>query len=108
MDRCTQVQSVAAGIPTSSLRAVLEVLADGLTSSPHLEFVLNWIQALCTIHGGTIQSLAAKDVQPSLRALHRVVAQVHEQLCAACDSNLYTLQYLSRDRTQSASVKELV
>lgn len=87
---------VAAGLPTSSLPAMLAALVEALTASPHLEFVLDWVKAVCTAHGSAIQNLTASAVQPALRALQRVVAQLHDQLTPACDSNLYTLRYLSQ------------
>jgi len=71
-----QVLSVASGVPTSSLPTVLAALAESLVQSPHLEFVLDFVKAVCTVHGGTLQGLAASEVQAPLKALQRVVAQV--------------------------------
>ena len=42
---------MAAGVPTAMLPAVLTALAEALTDSPHLEFVLGWVHALCVSHG---------------------------------------------------------
>jgi hypothetical protein len=97
-----QVLSVASGVPTSSLSTVLAALAEAMVQSPHLEFVLDFVQAICTVHGGAIQSLAASQVQAPLRALQRVVGQVHDQLSSASDSNMYTLQYLSQATVEKA------
>jgi len=98
---------VASGVPTSSLSTVLAALAEAMVQSPHLEFVLDFVQAICTVHGGAIQSLAASEVQAPLRSLQRVVAQIHDQLSSASDSNMYTLQYLSQASMRKAEEVEI-
>ena len=104
-----QVSSVAAGVPTSALPTVLAVLAEALTDSPHLEFVLGWVQSLCVVHGGALQNTAQNaGALPPLRALQRAVAQVHDQLAVACDSNLYTLEYLTAAGTAAEAVEHPV
>ena len=50
-----QVLSVASGVPTSALPTVLAALAEALVQSPHLEFVLDFVKAICTVHGGSLQ-----------------------------------------------------
>lgn len=47
----TQVATLAAAIPSSYLTNVLTSLADLMVSSPHLEFVLTWVQQTCIHHG---------------------------------------------------------
>ncbi|KAL3138072.1 hypothetical protein ABBQ38_005303 [Trebouxia sp. C0009 RCD-2024] len=89
-----QVSTVAAGVPSSSVSQVLVALASYLADSPHLEFLLCWLRHVCLKHGKTLQHEKAAVVMPAIRSLQRVLSKTHEDLSAACDSNLYTLQYL--------------
>lgn len=87
---------MATDLPTSSLATVLRTLAEAIGGSPHLEFLLDWVRAVCTAHGPVLQSMAAGDVTPPLRALQRGLAELQSQLTTACDGNMYTLRYLSQ------------
>lgn len=91
---CMQVSNVAAAVPSSSVSQVLVALASYLADSPHLEFLLCWLRHVCVKHGKTLQNEKAAVVMPAIRSLQRVLSKSHEDLSAACDSNLYTLQYL--------------
>ena len=106
-----QVGLVAGSVPASGLADVLAALGELLQSSPHLEFLLRWISALCIAHstaigaacqGGPGQGAAAQKlpgsqaaVLPPLRALNRAVAKLHEDLGQAAEQNLFSLKYLS-------------
>lgn len=41
---------MAGGAPTAAVPAVLAALAEALAASPHLEFLLTWVHALCLRH----------------------------------------------------------
>ena len=90
----TQVAAVANGVPSASVPAVLTALAEELGESPHLQFLLNWVEAVAVRHGSSLQKAPAATVMPALRALQRVLARTHEDLAGASESNLYTLAYL--------------
>lgn len=38
---------MAAGAPSSAVPAVLVALSEALAASPHMEFLLTWVHALC-------------------------------------------------------------
>lgn len=99
-----QVALVAADIPTSGLAIVLSAIAEALTSSPHLEFWLDWLQTICTAHGVIIQGSAAA-VQGPLRSLQRVVAHIYDQLSSLCNSNVYLLQFLCQAGQKTSKEK---
>lgn len=42
-----QVSAVAAGAPSAAVPAVLTALSEAMAASPHVEFLLTWVQALC-------------------------------------------------------------
>ncbi len=42
--------------------------------------------------------MPSSSVMPVFRALQHAISRSHEDLAAACDSNLYALQYLSAAR----------
>ena len=85
-----QVSGVAAGVPSASVPQVLVALAD----LPHLEFLLSWLRDICVRHGKSIQNEKAAPLMLAIRSLQKVLGKTYEDLSAACDSNLYTLQYL--------------
>lgn len=90
-----QVAAVASSLPTASVPAMLPVLAQALASSPHLEFLLSWVQALCLRRDVSQKGLAAS-CSPALRALQKVLGQMHDDLAGPTEDNLYTLQYLAQ------------
>lgn len=100
-----QVSSVTAGIPSASVAQVLVALAAYLADSPHLEFLLGWLRDVCVKHGKTLQNEKAAAVMPAFRSLQRVLGKTHEDLAAASDSNLYTLQYLCVAGQNAARMK---
>jgi periodic tryptophan protein 2 len=79
------------------LSPVLTSLAELLSSSPHAEFLLRWLHALCVAHGAALQQtgLSAAGAAPALRGLQKALGRMHADLSAACDANLYTLRYLT-------------
>ncbi|KAK9830156.1 hypothetical protein WJX72_010038 [[Myrmecia] bisecta] len=90
-----QVIAVAGGLPTASVAPVLTALAEYLSDSPHMEFILEWVRAICVRHGATLQSHAGSSkTLPAIRSLQRVLVRLHQDLATACESNLYTLNYL--------------
>ncbi len=50
-----QVDMIAGSVPAAALTDVLAALADYMTDSPHLEFLLKWVRSLCLRHGTTLQ-----------------------------------------------------
>lgn len=89
-----QVNLVAAGIPSAWVSQVLVALGMYLADSPHLEFLLSWLRTVCIRHSKALQNERAVDIMPAIRSMQRVLGKTHQDLAAACDSNLYTLQYL--------------
>ena len=98
-----QVGSVAATIPVSAVTTLLVVLAQSLSSTPHFEFVLSWLRALCIHHGGALQSGSgstsgssskSSSCAPALRAVQQAVTRLHDDLRMSTDENLYALRFL--------------
>jgi hypothetical protein len=74
---------------------VLTLLAEQLAVSPHLEFLLIWVRAMCVAHGPALEgSGSGGKVMPALRSLQKVLGRTHDDLSAACEGNLYMLDYL--------------
>lgn len=87
------VATTAAGVPLKYLRRLIEAFAEYLEGSPHLEFLLQWCQELCKVHGHTIQQ-HCKDYLPALRSLQKSLTRLHQDLSDTCSSNEYLLRYL--------------
>ncbi len=82
------------GLPTATLPDVLQTLATLLADSPHAEYVLFWLRALCVAHGAALQNMPPAVRMAPLRAVQRAVTQVHADLAGATEGNLYKLRYL--------------
>lgn len=67
---------MASALPAASVTQVLPLLAETLSSSPHLEFLLHWLRELCGAHGAHLQSALAHSsaIMPAIRALQKVCA----------------------------------
>ncbi|GBF93636.1 hypothetical protein Rsub_06358 [Raphidocelis subcapitata] len=104
-----QVSTVARALPGLYLEPVLRVLASLLGDSPHLEFLLRWLQAVAVAHGPALQQAGAAGAAgaaaaavgggarvgaPVLRALQQALARAHSDVAAAAEGNLYTLEYI--------------
>jgi hypothetical protein len=103
-----QVAVVARALPAVYLEPLLRALVACLSESPHLEFLLRWVQSVAIAHGPALQhggpaggGAAAAAAgggprvgMPVLRALQQALARVHADLAGAAESNVYTLDYL--------------
>ncbi len=85
------------------LEPLLRALAALLTESPHLEFLLRWVQSVAVAHGPALQQGGPGGAalgggpcvgMPVLRALQQALARVHSDLAGAAEGNVYTLDYL--------------
>lgn len=90
-----QVDAVASGVPTASVASVLQALAECLSETPHVEFALRWVRALCARHAAALQTMPSSVTLPVFRSLQRVLTRLQDDLSTAAESNLYTLRYLS-------------
>ncbi|KAF5838324.1 WD40 repeat-like protein [Dunaliella salina] len=98
-----QVSTVAAALPVAFIPQLITALSDHLQQSAHLEFVLRWCHAVCVAHGPTLEAAAggvgraaaaASAALPALRSLQKALTRAHEDLAAAAEANVYTLEYL--------------
>ncbi|KAI8469923.1 MAG: WD40 repeat-like protein [Monoraphidium minutum] len=99
-----RVPTVARALPAVYLEPLLRALAACLAESPHLEFLLHWLQAVTIAHGAALQRRGGPGPAaggggaavglPVLRALQQALARVHADLAGAAESNAYTLDYL--------------
>ncbi|KAG1660074.1 hypothetical protein FOA52_006420 [Chlamydomonas sp. UWO 241] len=90
-----QAPTVAAAMPAVWAPQVLTLLAEQLAVSPHLEFLLIWVRAMCVAHGPALEGAGSSGkVMPALRNLQKVLGRTHDDLSAACEGNLYMLDYL--------------
>jgi periodic tryptophan protein 2 len=107
------VPVVVNSLPATAAPGMLETLAQLVPSSPHLEFLLKWVRALGLRHGVMLQqqqqqqymrhggggnngrAAAAAAATPALRALQKTLTKVHEDLAAMCESNVYSLEYIT-------------
>lgn len=87
------VELVVATLPAVMAPGLLGTLAEALPTTPHVEHVLSWVKSLCSRHGMAMQNRAG-EAAPALRALHKALAGLQEDLGSTVEANLYSLQYL--------------
>lgn len=88
------VPAAAGAVPTVYLPRVLSFLAVRCGESPHLEFHLRWLLALLQAHGDYLREHGADHV-PTLRAVHRALADHVSDLSGLCHGNQYSLAFLA-------------
>ena len=112
VDMCNygcQVGYTAAAVPPSAVTMLLVVLAGSLPSSPHLEFMLSWLRALCLHHGDVLQSgggamhagNASDKSAPALRTVQQAVTALHDDIRTSAEENLYMLRFLCSSPTKN-------
>lgn len=87
------IPAVASSIPVKYIQRLVEALAYLLENCPHMEFILQWCQELCKIHGHFIQQNFRK-LLPALKSLEKALTRLHQDLADTCNSNEYLLGYL--------------
>ena len=74
--------------------AFANIMADG---TPHVEHVVSWLNQMCSRHAIAMQQMSNK-TEPVLRGLQKSLNQLESDIGELCDSNVYSLRYLSSDR----------
>lgn len=100
------VQSVSQGLPIQVVPKVLSQVAEILPRSPHVEFLLRWVQHLGVSHGEELRNMAPNELMPALRALQRSVVPMHEDLQSVAEGNVYTLDFLASQRGLEGSAEQ--
>ncbi|KAJ3704006.1 hypothetical protein LUZ61_007711 [Rhynchospora tenuis] len=93
------VPAVCSSVPFKYLQRLIEAFADLLESCPHLEFILQWCQDLCKVHGHYIQQ-NSRTLLPALKSLQKAITKLHQDLADTCSSNEYLLRYLCSSGTK--------
>ena len=87
------VSLVVKQLPTVYLVRLLRFVAQATDESPHLEFNLQWIEALFRAHGPYLKdsmSLFASE----LRIVQKAITKIQSDLARLADDNVYSLDYL--------------
>ncbi|KAJ3670982.1 hypothetical protein LUZ60_008408 [Juncus effusus] len=90
----SEISQICNSVPFKYLQRLIEAFASLLESCPHLEFVLQWCQELCKVHGHNIQQ-NSRALLPALKSLQKAITKLHQDLADTCSSNEYLLKYLS-------------
>mmetsp|Transcript_6250 Transcript_6250/g.22223 ORF Transcript_6250/g.22223 Transcript_6250/m.22223 type:complete len:926 (-) Transcript_6250:29-2806(-) len=87
------VDPVAEAVPFTFLRRLLDILADRIASSPHLELYLRWSLAVMQHHGRALTERTSV-LMPSLRAVQKAITAHSDAIGRICDGNTYMLEFL--------------
>ena len=97
------VSLVVKQLPTVYLARLLRFVAQATDESPHLEFNLQWIEALLRAHGLYLKdnmSLFASE----LRIVQKAITKIQSDLARLADDNVYALDYLLSQPTSKAEI----
>ncbi|PYI22871.1 WD40 repeat-like protein [Aspergillus japonicus CBS 114.51] len=87
------IPHVVRAVPTVYLPRLLRFVAHAAEETPHLEFNLLWIESLFSAHGRYFKENAGT-FAPELRAVQRVIDEIHNSLKRLTDKNIYDLNFL--------------
>ncbi|KAL8151638.1 hypothetical protein V2J09_021446 [Rumex salicifolius] len=85
------IPAVAASIPSRYVKRLVEAFAELIETCPYLEFILQWCQEMCKIHGQSIQT-SSRNMMPALKSLQKAITRLHQDLADTCSSNEYMLR----------------
>jgi periodic tryptophan protein 2 len=91
----SDVARVAAALPAAVAVPVLAAAAAHVGETPHVEYSLAWLHALCDCHAAALQAALRTSVMPPLRALKQGLQEVSVRLRPAVERCLHSLEYLS-------------
>ncbi|XP_065167128.1 periodic tryptophan protein 2 homolog isoform X2 [Atheta coriaria] len=81
------------GLSEKYVQRLLQIIANALDKSNHLEFYLHWAKCVMSTHGLKIKS---QQCLAPLLDLQKSLSRRNEQLSKLCDFNKYTMQYISK------------
>jgi periodic tryptophan protein 2 len=88
------LQLVIRSLPNTYLQRLLDIIAERLGESPHVEYYMSWVVHLLSFHGSFIQANVSGFMR-TLRALHKSINIQKADLSRVCDENSFNLRYLS-------------
>eukprot|EP00245_Coleochaete_scutata_P013979 TRINITY_DN5828_c0_g3_i1.p1 TRINITY_DN5828_c0_g3~~TRINITY_DN5828_c0_g3_i1.p1 ORF type:complete len:245 (+),score=22.31 TRINITY_DN5828_c0_g3_i1:3-737(+) len=99
------VAVIVRAVPRHYLAPLITALATLLETSPHVEFLLRWCQALFVEHSRGVQA-RSRQLMPQLRSLQKAMARIHDDLTNSASHNLYLLRYLTSLSTTQQEDRE--
>ena len=87
-------------LPVVYLPRLLRFVANQAEESPHLEFCLLWIQAILISHGQWVSDNRGL-IETELRTVNRAVAKIREELRRLAEENVYKIDYLISQPTET-------
>ena len=89
------VPGIFVDFPRHNLGKMVEALSNMLKNTPHIEHLLLWTRACCSQHAMVLCEQSSQiGIRPQLRALQRLIQNLHADLKESTESNLYTMQYV--------------
>ncbi|KAB0802818.1 hypothetical protein PPYR_05004 [Photinus pyralis] len=85
------VELTISNLSQQYVERLLHIIANFLDNSRHVEFYLQWIECVFSLHGPSIKP---QQNFPALLALQKSLTRKYEQLSKLCDHNKYTIEYI--------------
>ncbi|XP_077866137.1 LOW QUALITY PROTEIN: periodic tryptophan protein 2 homolog [Saccoglossus kowalevskii] len=90
----SEVELICQNLPEVYVDKMLTFVATQLECSRHLEYYLDWCVKLLTLHGSQLKARAGS-VMSIITSVQKSVSTKYDDLAKLCDSNKYTMQYIS-------------
>jgi len=88
------IAQIVRSIGPEHLERLLQFIAKSMSTSPHIEFYLQWCQELLQTHGSYMNKHRGTFMR-AFRTMHKSVQIQHDELKGVCDDNRYTLDFMS-------------
>jgi len=89
----SSIPHVVKVVGPEQLEHLMNFISSCMTTSPHLEFYLEWCLQVLLQHGKFLQERRGRFMR-SFRAMFKVISTRFEELKGMCDENSYTLQFV--------------
>jgi periodic tryptophan protein 2 len=92
------IPHVARTVGPEQLDRLMQFLSKILSSSPHIDFFLQWCQQLLQVHGAHLEKHRGSFMR-SFRALHKAIASRQSEMATVAEVNRYDLEFITDQAT---------
>lgn len=91
----TAVPFVTQSLAHKYLKKLLKFLSIYLDASPHVQFVLIWVNSIMKFHGRYLKERKV-EYASALRGVHKGVMKCWDELAKVCDENTYLIKFVDK------------
>jgi periodic tryptophan protein 2 len=89
------IPHVVRTIGPEHLERLMQAVSKCMSTSPHVEFYLQWCLELLQTHGMHMERHRGSFMR-AFRAMHKTIQTRHDELKTICDDNKYSLEFIEK------------